>query len=76
MSMMIKLKMTKVQYLYSTVCTYRTVTLKQNMYSTYVQYGTVSCNGVAIIEELVVLWGISFVEADKEFFFFSYSTPR
>jgi hypothetical protein len=27
------------------------------------------------IEELVVLWGISLVEADEEFFFFSYSTP-
>jgi len=27
------------------------------------------------IEELAVLWGISLVETDKEFFF-SYSTPR
>ena len=44
---------------------FKTKTCTVHLYSTYVLYGTVSCNGFAIIAELVVLWGISLVEADK-----------
>ena len=40
--------------------------------------GSMSSKGTHLeaIAELAVLWGISLVEADEEFFFFSYSTPR